>query len=279
MQRLTPSIALSALYYTFCDIVLLALIYYYRQQRRLHPDRFGASKIHLSADGERSPLLGGSDRSSYEDDEENPFGRRFRKFLYKHRYVIAFYILATTFIVTVGVASWISTGKHHTAPPQKEESWSTAGQIIGWTSAFLYLGSRIPQIFKNMQTKCQGLSLMMFALSVMGNVTYSGAILLPNTSPQHVWVNLSWLVGSMGTVRAVKERLRLNSKKNYRSPWTSSCWGNSYTTAKSGTKRSLSQVERAIYRASEVTLNGRPMQMATNCKIGEYTRYSTPLQC
>ena len=203
MQRLTPSIALSAIYYTFCDIVLLSLIYYYRQQRKVHPELFGASKIHLSENSERSPLLGGSTHpSSVSGDEEDlPFSMRTKAFLYKHRYVILFYIAAATFIIVTAVVSWISTGRTAHLPSPAKEEWSTAGQIIGWTSAFLYLGSRIPQIFKNMQTKCQGLSLMMFALSVMGNVTYSGAILLPNTSTEHVWVNLSWLVGSVGTVR------------------------------------------------------------------------------
>ena len=214
MQKLTPSIALSAIYYTFCDVVLLSLIYYYRQQRKLHPEQFGASKIHLSTDeegdSERSPLLGNGRSHTEDEDEDVPFSKKLKSFTYKHRYVIIFYILATTFILCAGIISWISTGRQSSRlpPPDAKEEWSTAGQIIGWSSAFLYLGSRIPQIFKNMETKCQGLSLMMFALSVMGNITYSGAILLPDTSPQHVWVNLSWLVGSVGTVSGLRLRFR-----------------------------------------------------------------------
>lgn len=150
MQRLTPSIALSAIYYTFCDVVLLGLIYYYRRQRAEHPERFGASKIHLPP-SESTPLL---DRERDDEEEERSLGERLRKFAYKHRYVLVFYVLATAFIASVGVGSWISLGKRPAGlPPQKEESWSTAGQIIGWTSAFLYLGSRIPQIFKNTETK------------------------------------------------------------------------------------------------------------------------------
>lgn len=34
----------------------------------------------------------------------------------------------------------------------------------------------------------------------MGNVTYCMQILLPDPSPAHLYINLSWLIGSAGTV-------------------------------------------------------------------------------
>ncbi|CAG8622222.1 7203_t:CDS:2, partial [Paraglomus occultum] len=74
-------------------------------------------------------------------------------------------------------------------------------QVLGWGSAFLYLGSRIPQIFLNFRNKsCEGLSLAMFCFSVLGNVTFVLSVLFHSTDPAYLLINLSWLVGSGGTL-------------------------------------------------------------------------------
>ncbi|KAK9896500.1 hypothetical protein P389DRAFT_211237 [Cystobasidium minutum MCA 4210] len=200
VQKLTPTISLLAVYYALCDILMLYLIYYYRMKRRRHPELFdkngtGSRIIEAS---ERSPLLS-SNRYADEDDEDTSIVQKARACI-KHNWIsILAYTLAAIFIITTGVVAWISTGKHKNVPRQ-DEGWSTPGQAVGWISAALYLGSRIPQIIKNTETKCQGLSLMMFCFSVLGNITYCGTILLPSTAPQHIWLNLSWLVGSAGTI-------------------------------------------------------------------------------
>lgn len=62
------------------------------------------------------------------------------------------------------------------------------------------VASRIPQIFKNRQTKCEGLSLALFVFSVAGNLTYCASILIKSTQREYVIENMSWLVGSLGTV-------------------------------------------------------------------------------
>lgn len=64
----------------------------------------------------------------------------------------------------------------------------------------LVVASRIPQIFKNRQTKCEGLSLALFVFSVAGNLTYCASILIKSTQKEYVIENMSWLVGSLGTV-------------------------------------------------------------------------------
>lgn len=47
-------------------------------------------------------------------------------------------------------------------------------QTMGWTSAVLYVGSRIPQILKNWRNKStEGLSFGMFICAVLGNVLYT----------------------------------------------------------------------------------------------------------
>lgn len=46
-------------------------------------------------------------------------------------------------------------------------------QLFGWGSAILYCVSRIPQIMQNFRNESvQGLSLVMFIFSVVGNLTY-----------------------------------------------------------------------------------------------------------
>lgn len=47
-------------------------------------------------------------------------------------------------------------------------------QTMGWASAILYVGSRIPQIIKNWKNKStEGLSFGMFLCAVMGNVLFT----------------------------------------------------------------------------------------------------------
>lgn len=46
-------------------------------------------------------------------------------------------------------------------------------QLLGWGSAILYCASRIPQIMQNFRNESvEGLSLVMFIFSVVGNLTY-----------------------------------------------------------------------------------------------------------
>ena len=50
-------------------------------------------------------------------------------------------------------------------------------EILGYISAVLYLGARVPQIAKNQRERsCEGLSLLFFLLSLTGNATYGAAV-------------------------------------------------------------------------------------------------------
>ncbi|KAK3680233.1 hypothetical protein LTR78_000611 [Recurvomyces mirabilis] len=54
----------------------------------------------------------------------------------------------------------------------------TAGTILSWMSTFLYLGSRLPQLFKNWKRKSTaGLSPHLFMAAFCGNLFYSSALL------------------------------------------------------------------------------------------------------
>lgn len=50
-------------------------------------------------------------------------------------------------------------------------------KILGYISAVLYLGARIPQIVQNQRQKSvEGLSILFFMLSLLGNVSYTGGV-------------------------------------------------------------------------------------------------------
>eukprot|EP00008_Paramoeba_atlantica_P011378 CAMPEP_0201492828 /NCGR_PEP_ID=MMETSP0151_2-20130828/34860_1 /ASSEMBLY_ACC=CAM_ASM_000257 /TAXON_ID=200890 /ORGANISM="Paramoeba atlantica, Strain 621/1 / CCAP 1560/9" /LENGTH=195 /DNA_ID=CAMNT_0047879861 /DNA_START=580 /DNA_END=1167 /DNA_ORIENTATION=+ len=75
------------------------------------------------------------------------------------------------------------------------------GITFAWTSATLYLSSRLPQIYKNFRRKStEGLSFGMFVLTVCGNLTYSSSILLESTEKSYLLNSLPYLVGSVGTL-------------------------------------------------------------------------------
>ncbi|KAL5336331.1 PQ loop repeat-domain-containing protein [Aspergillus crustosus] len=97
-------------------------------------------------------------------------------------------------------------------------SFDTLGQIFGYLCAVLYLGSRIPQILLNYKRKStDGVSLLFFLFACIGNLTYVLSILAyspvcehkrrrcPNIEigrlyTRYILVNLSWLIGSFGTL-------------------------------------------------------------------------------
>jgi hypothetical protein len=54
---------------------------------------------------------------------------------------------------------------------------------------------------KNYRDKsCEGLALLFFILSLMGNATYGASILCHSVEKDYVNTNLPWLIGSLGTM-------------------------------------------------------------------------------
>ncbi|GKZ36899.1 hypothetical protein AbraIFM66950_008163 [Aspergillus brasiliensis] len=95
----------------------------------------------------------------------------------------------------------------------------TLGQVFGYLCAVLYLGSRLPQILLNYRRKStDGVSLLFFLFACIGNLTYVLSILayspvcershhgrcrsdeLASLYGRYILVNLSWLIGSFGTL-------------------------------------------------------------------------------
>ena len=63
-------------------------------------------------------------------------------------------------------------------PNSRPTSLENAGTILSWISTVLYLGSRLPQLYKNWRRKSTaGLSPHLFAAAFCGNIFYSSAVL------------------------------------------------------------------------------------------------------
>ncbi|RMZ10998.1 hypothetical protein D0860_03578 [Hortaea werneckii] len=86
-------------------------------------------------------------------------------------------------------------------PSSTDDSTPLGASILGYLSAIAYLGARIPQIIKNHRSRsCEGLSLLFFLLSLLGNATYGAGILFHSQEKEYVVTNLPWLIGSLGTM-------------------------------------------------------------------------------
>jgi len=177
---LLSTITYLALYYIICDCIMLFQVYYYRYRRRTSPEVFAHETTPLLSTSEPKPQV-----SSSLDWQS-----------------IIIYLAALSVIVLFGVFGWVINDPHrrHSTPKAVPEQWDDKAQIVGWVSAILYLSSRFPQIIKNRTTKCEGLSFIFFSFALIGNITFAASILIPSQTPEHVLINMSWLVGSLGTI-------------------------------------------------------------------------------
>jgi hypothetical protein len=85
-------------------------------------------------------------------------------------------------VCVVGSGGWLVAWKTGVWTPQPlhngiEMDTALGAQVLGYASAVCYLGARIPQIIKNQREKsCEGLSLLFFMLSLLGNATYGAGV-------------------------------------------------------------------------------------------------------
>lgn len=179
-----PQIVLAG-YYSLCDIALIFQYYYYRK----HHDFYHQQERTAVEPTEATPLVAGTKAPEQRTDST--------------RTEVIKYTVPALLVIAVGIAAWwLDCSRTNKGPVPKPSGagWRWDAQIYGWLSALLYLASRIPQIFKNRETKCEGLSLALFLFAVAGNTTYVASILLKSMEREYVLESLSWLVGSVGTV-------------------------------------------------------------------------------
>jgi len=131
-------------------------------------------------------------------------------------------------VCVAGVLGWYLSSENSREPsnlppsdePIEPESleFNILGQVFGYICAVLYLGSRIPQLLLNFRRQStEGISMLFFLFACIGNLTYVMSIFAYDPSPackvpgmceegeagkvygRYVLVNLSWLLGSLGT--------------------------------------------------------------------------------
>ncbi|EKV08389.1 Vacuolar membrane PQ loop repeat protein [Penicillium digitatum] len=226
LSGLVPVIIATAAYFCIADGVLITQCLYYKV-RNSRPKPFHRRRSSTEIPDPTTPLLGrrfsdplassesrrrlsGSQRrhhangrreSEVEDTlakivEENDYGRK--------AWVKNFASVVGIFLI--GMAGWTmawQTGMWAPAPLENHNGSEEAigGLALGYFSAVCYLGARLPQIYKNYSEKsCEGLSLLFFILSLLGNLTYGAGILCHSTEKEYFLTNLPWLIGSLGTM-------------------------------------------------------------------------------
>lgn len=195
LQGVLPTMIILAVYYTLADIVLLwqCLLYGNGSQ----PDYVHLSPANpmgedvletvLSGDYSNENQMGGMQTS----ENRSPL----MSALYK--------CLMVLLVVSAGLISWYISYLRNDGKKKAPADlvFDPLGQAFGWLCAFLYLGSRIPQILLNYQRKsCEGVSFMFFLFACIGNLTYVISILAIDMSWHYIWINSSWLAGSLGTL-------------------------------------------------------------------------------
>ncbi|KAJ5909016.1 hypothetical protein N7495_001698 [Penicillium taxi] len=225
LSGLVPVIVAIAIYFCIADGVLISQCLYYKLRNVRHEAHRRTRSLSGTPDP-TTPLLGrrfsdtvaprtrrrssgslrgyqnpGPRDGSAEDPlakilEESEFGRK--------AWVKNFASVLGVFVI--GLVGWTMawrTGMWEPAPLDSPTApdQAASGQVLGYFSAVCYLGARLPQIYKNYTDKsCEGLSLLFFILSLMGNLTYGAGILAHSTERAYFVTNLPWLIGSLGTI-------------------------------------------------------------------------------
>jgi len=179
-QKLLSTMIILAVYYTLTGSIIILQVYYYRRRSRQTDNEIV---------GEIIPLV---------NNPPTPESRRQERIKQFLSILISFVGVCLTGVIAYVISSRM---KSQEISDNEDQGMNMVAQIFGWTSAFLYLGARIPQIIQNYQNKStEGLSLAMFCFCVLGNISYSLSIILYSTDQEYLLKNLAWLVGSGGTL-------------------------------------------------------------------------------
>jgi len=205
---LLPTVIAVAVYFCFADATLMGQTIYYNRiaaeeksgaRRRSSVFSNDPSQPLIAARGRRRSSAA-SRRSSRRaslsaailDEDENPYSPIVRN------------ALSLLGVVAAGALGWVFawwTGAWKAQQDGNSSEMPLGAEVLGYISAMLYLTARIPQIIRNHQKKsCEGLSLLFFLLSLLGNLTYGAGILLHSSERTYVMDNLPWLIGSLGTM-------------------------------------------------------------------------------
>lgn len=228
--NLVPTVIALAIYFCFADAILLAQCFYYnikngkRDQKELAEESanggpteeealLGRRRTNSSGDNLGLPGSHSRRRSSAtsrksrrnSDGRNDSLSRILEEETSSRTWLKN--ALSVVLILVAGAAGWAIAWRAGAwkptpiADPGEEEEMPLGALILGYISAVCYLGARIPQIVKNHKDRStDGLSLLFFLLSMLGNVTYGAGILFHSVEKQYFMKNLPWLIGSLGTI-------------------------------------------------------------------------------
>ncbi|KAF8313263.1 hypothetical protein DL93DRAFT_2081348 [Clavulina sp. PMI_390] len=198
MAGMVPTVIIIASYYALCDLAVLIQIYYYRI--------FYAARERLEiacslSSSEEEPLLDPSSHPSASLYLENEISLE-KSTPMTTRQLVVQYILLWAFVFSFGIAAFLfNHQRNHQSLPKPPDgdngpTFEWKSQVMGWLSACLYIGSRFPQIKKNMKTRCEGLYLGLFMFMSAGNFFYGLSLaVLPMDFNQRLTA-ASWFVGT-----------------------------------------------------------------------------------
>lgn len=216
LQNLLPTVIFLAVYCVFTDLVLGSQFIYYnkifKKQKPRHASRSSKdsfSNYKINSDLENKLLNEVEEPSTFQKKKKKNYIFKLKKKLdnkikSSRKNKVFFFVVLIFVVIIIGIISWYLTyilnPKKPTNVDKNFESNLTA-QIFGWISASVYLGSRLPQIYLNYKKKSvDGLSLLLFIFSFLGNLAFSSSIFIFNSSTKYLNANISWLVGSLGTI-------------------------------------------------------------------------------
>ncbi|AOA64799.1 Putative vacuolar membrane transporter for cationic amino acids [Komagataella phaffii CBS 7435] len=207
--NLLPQVILLAIWYCLADFLIGFSYYYYTY---IYPKHHRHHHLHLnSTHSHRSGSITIDETSALVNRRHSSRSRRRSSIEVQvlsdnRKHIFTNIVLPVLFVLLAGASGYFFSGEttHHTPGDGDDlphEKIRLGPQILGYISATLYLTARLPQIYQNYVKKsCKGLSLLFFIFSTVGNLTYSLQIVLYRSDWEYVILNLSWLLGSFGTI-------------------------------------------------------------------------------
>ena len=207
LQKLIFTAILLAVYYTIADIILLIQCLKYgnnsmdiyksspatpfNEKMKILMSRIFGGGYEPIDNSEIQPLLSNNTKDKIQ--KENTIIKRIKE------------ILIVCAVIIIGILSWyityISKSNREKVPLSDRITFNITAQIFGYISAVFYLASRLPQIFLNIKNKStDGISFLFFLLACLGNITFVMSVLSISLDKKYILVNLSWLIGSSGTL-------------------------------------------------------------------------------
>lgn len=182
---LLPQVIFLAVWFCVTDFLMIFSYFYYTHLQKTKPVK--------PVNDEETPLVENRRPSSVLTDIAlEP----------KYHGVFIKFVLPILFVIGCGTLGYFVSDN---GTPDNSDGADTeikmGPQIVGYCSALLYLGARIPQIIQNHKRKSvHGLSLLFFLFSTLGNLTYAAQILCYRNDWNYIVLNMSWLLGSLGTI-------------------------------------------------------------------------------